>query len=133
MNRVLDRLFIGSAEDLDGASPLRALGFVAVLDLRDGATFQEAGVDVLSLDNRDGDPWTPAQVGGAIQFLLDRVRLGRVLVACAAGKSRSASMVIGYLVRVGWDLPSAFAHLKAVRPEVAPVQKMLASVLAVVS
>ncbi len=133
MNRVVDRLWIGSTEDLDGSVPLRALGFVAVLDLRDGRVFAESGVDVLHLDNRDGDPWSAAEVGTAMQFLFDRIRLGRVLVACAAGKSRSASMVLGFLVRCGWDFPSAFAHLKAARPEIAPVQKMLESVLGVVS
>jgi protein-tyrosine phosphatase len=42
---------------------------------------------------------------------------GRVLVHCAAGVSRSATVVLGYLMaRQNMELQAAVEHLKAVRP-----------------
>jgi len=46
---------------------------------------------------------------------------GSVLVHCAAGVSRSATVVLGYLMsRHNYTLAAALEHLKAVRPWVAP-------------
>lgn len=129
MNRVLDRLFVGDTSDLDGTAPLVALGFVGVLDLRDGAHGTDLGVPVARLINRDGDPWSSGDVEGAYQFIHRRIVFGRVLVACAAGMSRSVSIVTGYLVRCGWDAASAFRHVKQARPQAAPVSSMLRSAL----
>jgi protein-tyrosine phosphatase len=126
MDRVLDRLWIGATEDF--RAPLKALGFVAALDLRD---LQPTGLDVavLHVGNRDGDAWSPKQVKDALDFVADHIRRGRVLVACMAGMSRSASMIIGFLVRSGWDEASAYEAVWRVRPKIAPVPVMLASVL----
>ena len=128
MNRVLDRLWVGDSRDLDGSVPLRALGFSAVVDLRDGAASYR-GVESFQLANRDGDPWDAAEVESALAYVAEKIRHGKVLVACAAGKSRSASMVVGYLVRCGWSAAEAYEHLRSARPEVAPVEKMLSAVL----
>lgn len=130
MDRVLDRLFIGSSADLK--EPLREIGFRAVLDLRDSGTDVTAVDEVKRISNRDGDPWTPEQVHGALNFVATQICHGRVLIVCAAGMSRSASMTIGFLVRSGWDAPTALEHLRRCRPIIAPVPKMLASVLSVV-
>ena len=133
MDRVLDRLFVGATSDLSGATPLRALGFSAVLDLRDGLRDPPGppGVEVLRIQNRDGDPWRPEDVERALAFIHEHVRIGRVLVACAAGMSRSASIAVAYLVRCGWDPPSAFECVRAARPEVAPVEAMIRVALGV--
>ena len=132
MDRVLDRLWIGSSRD--AAAPLKSLGFAAVLDLRDdaGAIAQPSSVVVHRVKNRDGDPWACGQVVEALDFIADQVRGGRVLVLCAAGMSRSACMVVGYLVRAGFDEASAYELLRRARPRVAPVERMLDSVLAAV-
>lgn len=135
VNRVLDRLWIGSLRDVGPEVPLRALGFTAVLDLRDGFRSEAgvAGVEVHHLANRDGDPWTAEQVEGALAFVHDRIGGGgRVLVVCAAGMSRSASIAIGYLARCGWDAASAYARVREARGKIAPVGKMLESVMSVI-
>lgn len=132
MDRVLDRLWIGSAPDFQ--APLRALGFSAALDLRDGAHGDVRHVvdRVHRVENRDGDPWTKKQVLEALDFVAVEIRRGRVLVACAAGMSRSVCMTIGYLVRAGMDEVSAYELVKRARGVAAPVPKMLDSVLAAV-
>lgn len=132
MDRVLDRLFIGSSTDLDGRVPFCALGFSAVVDLRDGHPDADVfipGVAVHRVRNRDGDPWTAEQVEDVITFVHEQLRHGKVLIACAAGMSRSACVVIGYLVRTGWDALSACEHVRRVRPQIAPAVRMLDSVL----
>ena len=141
MNRVLDRLWIGSNRDLDGTTPLPSLGFCAVVDLRDGphrpivggtmarTGTAPVGLEVFRLDNRDGDPWDATQIESALSFIADRIRFGKVLVACMAGMSRSVSMVVGYLVRTGWDVTEAFEHVKHARPESTPVPAMLEAVI----
>lgn len=130
MDRVLDRLWIGSTAD--DRAPLSALGFAGVLDLRDHGPEIVTDVPVHRLKNRDGDPWTHAQIVGALDFVSAFVRRGRVLVMCAAGMSRSACMVVGFMVMTGWDSASAMEQLRRVRPQVAPVPKMMEAVMAVV-
>ena len=129
MNRILDRLWIGSTADLSGTVPFRALGFAGVVDLRDSAAPPDLGVALYRVTNRDGDPWNKAQVDGIFEFIHGHIRHGRILVACAAGMSRSASIVIGYLVHCGWDVPAAFAAVKAARPSIAPAVGMLESAI----
>lgn len=129
MNRVLDRLYIGDATDLDGTAPLSVLGFVAVVDLRDGAHAVLPGVETFNLTNRDGDPWSKKQVAEVLGFIHERIQTGKVLVACAAGMSRSASVVVGYLARCGWSVVEAFGLVKGVRPRISPVEKMLGCVV----
>lgn len=130
MNRVLDRLWVGGSSDLDSEVPLAALGFVAVVDARDGQRPQVPGVEVHRLANRDGDPWSPDALDAAYDFIASRIRRGRVLVACAAGMSRSVSLAAGYLSRVGYDAPTAFEAVRAARPQARPVAAMLDAALA---
>jgi protein-tyrosine phosphatase len=131
MDRVLGRLWIGDVKDLQ--APLAVLGFAAVVDLRDNVLPPaKDDVETLRVGNRDGDPWTKEQVLTILDFIADRIRRGKVLVACAAGMSRSASIVIGHLVRVGWDAVDAHEVVWRARPRIAPVPRMLDSVLAAV-
>jgi predicted protein tyrosine phosphatase len=131
MDRVLDRLWIGSTRDSDAA--LSSLGFSAVIDLRDGRrAVSDDHVRVFKVANRDGDPWTAAQINNALDFAERHIKRGRVLIMCDAAMSRSVSMTIGYLVRVGFDEASAYEAVKRARPKAAPRRQMLASVLAAV-
>ncbi len=131
MDRVLDRIWIGSSRDAD--APLAALGFTGVLDLRDGRrAVADSHVLVFKIVNRDGDPWTVDQVCDALDFAERQVKKGRVLIMCDAAMSRSVSMTIGYLVRTGWDETSAYEAVRRARPKAAPRRQMLASVLAAV-
>ncbi|XP_065843288.1 uncharacterized protein [Oscarella lobularis] len=46
---------------------------------------------------------------------------GRVFVHCEAGRSRSATICINYLMRTkGWTLKKAFRHVKSKRPIIMP-------------
>lgn len=130
VNRVLDRLWVGSADDLSGQIPFASLGFSAILDLRDGDNRVDLpGVEVLRVSNRDGDPWSVNQVHTVLDFIWSRLARGCVLVACAAGRSRSVSVITTYLVRCGWGLPEALVHVRACRPEASPSPSTLDSMV----
>jgi len=51
---------------------------------------------------------------------------GRILVHCAAGVSRSATIVIAYLIKHGKTLQEAMMHVRACRPIVYPNRGFLA-------
>jgi protein-tyrosine phosphatase len=54
-------------------------------------------------------------------FIKKHLSAGRtVLVHCGEGRSRSASVVLFYMCTTGWSLLEAAAHVKRVRPAVAP-------------
>jgi protein-tyrosine phosphatase len=134
MNRVLDRLWLGSTKDVLASSTLKALGFVAVLDLRDRVNPGEDSDSLLQskrLNNPDGMPWSENEINGALDFIYKHIQNGRVLVVCVAGMSRSASVIIGYLVRCGWDTPTAFETVREARSIISPSPGMLESVLKV--
>ena len=126
VNRVLDRIWIGTGADF--LQPLGALGFVGAVDLRDASDLATP-VPVFRLAQRDGDPWIESEVAAAYAFVYDGIQRGKVIVACDAGMSRSASMVVGFLVRCGWDAPSALAHVLSVRSVVRPKAAMLEAAL----
>lgn len=66
------------------------------------------------------------------QFLHDHLQAGRVvLVHCQQGRSRSASLVLAYMVRFhDMTLARALAHLKRIRPDVRPNHGFMRTLLA---
>jgi hypothetical protein len=45
---------------------------------------------------------------------------GNVLIHCFAGKSRSVTILLSYLLRLGWSLTDAYEHVKRCRPALGP-------------
>lgn len=71
-------------------------------------------------DNNDAD--ISAHIEPAQKFIDQSLEMGdAVLVHCMAGISRSATIVIGYLmISKGISLSAAFAHVKSARPCINP-------------
>ena len=132
MNRILDRLWIGDTDDFRSSSGLKEAGFVGVVDLRDhipdGTTISPC-INTYNVKNADGAAWLNEQVNEVLTFIHRNIFSGRILVACAAGRSRSASICIAYLVRCGWDKASAYEQVRKARYEISPHPEMLHSAL----
>ncbi|XP_052805552.1 phosphatidylglycerophosphatase and protein-tyrosine phosphatase 1-like [Mya arenaria] len=67
----------------------------------------------------------------AVDFMIKyrNERLGSVYVHCKAGRTRSATVVACYLVKVhGWNPEEAIAHIEEKRPHIWLREKQLASI-----
>mmetsp|Transcript_4160 Transcript_4160/g.13165 ORF Transcript_4160/g.13165 Transcript_4160/m.13165 type:complete len:199 (-) Transcript_4160:464-1060(-) len=85
------------------------------------------GIDVLELPLRDAaDGGAVAAMAEALGPAVEYIRVARegggaVLVHCLAGVSRSATVVVAYLMQAeGWGLEAAFSHVVGKRPRVLP-------------
>ncbi len=54
------------------------------------------------------------------EFINNGRKAGNVLVHCMAGMSRSASVVIGYLISTGMTYEAAYLHVKMHHPQTCP-------------
>jgi protein-tyrosine phosphatase len=74
-------------------------------------------------------------IDGAFAFLDEQIASGRlVLVYCAGGRSRSVSLLVGYLsLRSGRDSESVLGQIKMLRPGVSPAALTLASIVSYVN
>lgn len=116
-----------------GEREVRSSGipWVAVLDLAAelprGAPPELA---YLSLAVLDGTPPSVEQLNRAIRWINEQRARGPVLVHCAAGHGRSATVVLAWMVSSGEaeDVESGLANLRRLRPGVALKPRQLARV-----
>lgn len=52
----------------------------------------------------------------------------KVLIACAGGASRSASLILAYMISEGWDMNDALRHMQKIRPVINPHPLCLQSI-----
>ncbi|KAF6255340.1 hypothetical protein COO60DRAFT_1627563 [Scenedesmus sp. NREL 46B-D3] len=118
--KVQDGLFIGSVMAEANKRMLLRAGITDILQVAQGLfphhplVFNYMNIQVQDSPSEDLVAFFPK----CFEFI-DRAisRGGGVLVHCAAGVSRSATVVLGYLMaRRNMDLQAAVQHLKAVRP-----------------
>lgn len=123
MWRVTDRLYLGDyrsgAAALAGTGPVPIAGIVSLCEV---PLFTGAGPErpvspltewllIPIQDGGNGEEEFEAALGVAMPFIERRIAAGNVLVHCAAGMSRSVSMVAAYLCAHGLDLPAAFRRI----------------------
>ena len=108
--------------------------FAGVVDLTNEFSERCAGVRggpaYLNVPLWDGTAPTPAQIDACARFGAARLRArGDVLVHCAYGVGRSATVAAAVLVEAGVapDWEAALAQIKEVRPRVSPNRRMRAA------
>ena len=127
MSEVLPGVFIGDDRAATDATLVRDRGITRVLNVADECGARVADDPALRvmwvhlLDSPD-ERLLVADVSAACSFIDAGVADGRgVLVHCRAGRSRSAMVVLAYLIsRRSMSLGDAYAFLKAKRPEISP-------------
>ncbi len=124
MTAVLPGLLLGTADDAADRALLDRLGVTHVVNatthvpMHFAPALQYHAVPVCDVPEADLAPLLPA----AVDFIASaRAAGGTVLVHCLAGVSRSAAVVLAYLVASQrWPLAQALAHLRNLRPTVSP-------------
>jgi len=75
-------------------------------------------------DGGNGEDEFEAALGVAVPFIRRRRVHGNVLVHCAAGMSRSVSVLAGYLCSRGFDVDEAFEHIAMAKSRALGVSSM---------
>lgn len=120
-SRILPFLYLGNLSHANNPSMLRALGITAVVSMGESArsSLVERGLEVLDVKAvaDDGLDRISAHMPAAMEFI-ERTRRagGKVLVHCRVGVSRSATVVIGYVMaHCDIDLASAYLLVRSRR------------------
>jgi len=122
-NKVENGLFIGSVLSEQNHTALSCLSITHVLQTADllqpshKRKFKYLSIPVIDLESEDLVTWFPK----AFAFIEEGIHSGGVLVHCAAGVSRSATFVLGFLMsHRHMSLSTAMHTLQSARPEVCP-------------
>lgn len=125
---ILDgRLFLGSFNQSEKASVVSGLKITHILNITSecGNVHEDKGVKYLKISILDEDDKNiHAHFQNVYQFIeetLEQDENNNILIHCALGKSRSATVTIMYLMkRFSWSFDKAFAFVKAKREIIDP-------------
>ena len=137
VNHILDGVYITNFKGADDREQLRALGVTHMASVGNEFVGKEHGDGFTHWDHDITDDEHQGEVMGTIlheaaDFIESGLQSGgKVLVHCAAGISRSASVVLGWMVlHRGLTLRAAFEQLFSARPCVWPNEGFMAALSA---
>jgi len=132
-SQILDYLFLGSFYNVLDEPSLQTLGITHLLNVapeletspKKGVEYKKLGIEDMVNYKDLSDPNLKEQFDNfeeAFKFIdCAKDNNGKVLVHCMRGRSRSASVVIAYLMaRQKMSLKDAFVHVKQKRPIIGP-------------
>ena len=120
MHAIRSWLFVGKYLETQDVALLNARGIGAMLQLAEYVP--QSGIATRFVHIEDGEPLPIEALREGIEFMRLQKSLGRkVLIACGAGISRSATFVVAALKEEeGLALLTAFRELRAAHPEALP-------------
>jgi protein-tyrosine phosphatase len=130
---VTPTLAVGGAELVATPRKLQKLGILAVLDMQaeaDGrdAALSDIGVAYLKTPVVDFHAPDQRQIEDATDWVLEHMQSDRpVFIHCRLGLGRSVTMAIATLLRIGYDLPTAYNLVRKQRPEIHLSESQLAA------
>jgi hypothetical protein len=131
LDQVTDQLFIGKARLAYDPDRLHRQGITSVVKLFESPPDWPSGFNLLDAPFEDGVFVDSDRLAAFDRFIAEEIEAGRtVLVVCGAGISRSATVVLSYLVSTGVPLPDAYRLLKARHPATEPHPEMWLSLIA---
>lgn len=131
---LLPRLYLGDAVAAHSLHVLKHLGVTHIVNATedllappDGHGFEYLRCPLKDLEEEDLQPHIPV----AMSFLEKGLSSGgSVLVHCHAGRSRSCSLLLAWLMHSRkWTLKRALEHLQSYRPEAAPNAGYMAALI----
>jgi dual specificity phosphatase 12 len=123
---------IGDVDSLQYKDERKAFGITAVINCAWELTQERFLVEepCLMLKLVDGEEIPFDKISHALCFIEETIQSGgRILISCAAGASRSASIVLAWLITEGWEASDALVVLQRLRPVINPSIVTMESVL----
>jgi len=132
LTKVSERLFLGSSEDAEALAKANPHQIKAVLTLSESPIRQQTpAVRYMHFPIRDARPIPVAWLNSILTAIEQNFHDGPILVHCAAGLSRSPTVVAAFLDRVGFlSFPAALRFIEQIRPAIAPLVESIRSELA---
>eukprot|EP00741_Cyanophora_paradoxa_P004436 tig00000802_g4306.t1 len=121
--KITEGVFLGSWEAAQNVAALREAGCTHILTVARGLRPPHPGFSLHTIDIEDDTDQNLLEHLPACMSFIRAARAGggAILVHCLAGVSRSASVVIAFLMQErGMSLNDAFNHVREVRPWVSP-------------
>jgi len=121
MKQVLTRLYWGNFDDVLDLDELKKVGITHIVN----CTFEldydysKEELETLKLNLVDGESIPINTLEKAIEFIIVGIARGKVFVHCNAGFSRSATIVLAYLIKIGFNRQSAMDLLPGAMPSIA--------------
>ena len=114
-------LYLGNIPNAMEIGKKLNIRFVAILNCTDDPELDPLnslpGFNVKRLDQWDGEEYPPEKIKDGIKFIEDHMKTSSmVLVCCHAGISRSAGMVLAYLMSKKYDYNEAVRIIRKARP-----------------
>jgi protein-tyrosine phosphatase len=131
LTKISERLLLGSSDDAEALATINPHGIRTVLTLSETPIrHRTSDVRYLHFPVRDAKPIPVAWLNSILIAIDENFHQGPVLVHCAAGLSRSPTVVAAFLDRVGFlDFSRALAFIENIRP-IAPSPVLVESIAA---
>lgn len=132
VHRIIDNLYLSSITALENVERARALDIRAVLrldNLKRERRNWPSDFRLLDMPVHDGTALPSDVIHDGVRFIEQHISTGQaILVHCHAGVSRSAALVMAYLLQhKQMSLPNAFYYIIQRRPVAHPHPALLAS------
>ena len=123
MSFIIDNIYLGNKEAARHEDYLKENGITAVVNCAYSFKSKYKDVKFIRLYLKDDhEQKLFPKFDEAYEFVKENSKEGsKILVHCEAGRSRSASFVIYYLMREkGWDYKKCYEYVKEIRPNIRP-------------
>lgn len=131
ISEVNPQLFIGKAKLATNPDVLHELGIASIVKLYEAPPIWPSGFTLLDTPFEDGTDVASEVFQRTDQFIGEQIAAGnRVAVVCGAGISRSATVILSYLVSAGMPLHDAYLLLRSKHTYIEPHPKLWLSLIA---
>ena len=121
MNYIIDNIYLGNREAASNEEYLKEYNISTVINCADDLTsvYKDLKFMELRLYDRDEQNLFP-KFDVAYKYIKLHSK-NNILIHCSVGKSRSASLVIFYMMKEkGWDYDTCYRYVKERRPIIEP-------------
>jgi len=128
IQKILDNIYIGDIDGLMDSQRRKEYNIKAMICCAKEINPNIEGIRHFMWIPLKDLGWIDKEVfDDAIRFI-QMWKKENILIACAGGASRSASIILAYMINEGWNLDEALKYMQKIRPIINPLPSMLLSI-----